>query len=241
MISPAPMTSAGTFIQTLDGIELLARLTSDDRAQIAKRCRWRRYAGQELIIDRDSDSRDVLFITAGRVRIVNYSMTGREVSLDDLSQGAFFGELAAIDGEARSATAVALEDTIIASLAPEAFLGLLRQHPDVALVIMRRLAGIIRSANGRIMDLSTRGAQSRVCAELLRLAGGDKVEPEECRIRPIPRHSDVASRAGTTRETVARVLSDLLRQGVVRREADGIAITDPDRLAAFVEHYHAHE
>ncbi|MGE0723304.1 MAG: Crp/Fnr family transcriptional regulator [Alphaproteobacteria bacterium] len=233
--------TAGTFNPTLDGIDLLVRLTREDRAQVSRRCKWRRYGPQEQIIDRDSDSRDVMFVTAGRVRIVNYSMTGREVSLDDIAQGGFFGELAAIDGEARSATVVALEDTTIASLAPDAFLGLMRQHPDVALVIMRRLAGIIRSANSRIMDLSTRGAQSRVCAELLRLAGADKVEPEQPRISPIPRHSDVASRAGTTRETVARVLSDLLRQGVVRRDADGLAITDPRRLTAFVEHYHAHD
>ena len=198
MISPAPMTSAGTFIQTLDGIELLARLTPDDRAQIAKRCRWRRYAGQELIIDRDSDSRDVLFVTSGRARIVNYSANGREVSFDDVPAGGFFGELAAIDGAARSATVVALEDTIIASLVPSAFLALMKEHPEVALAIMRRLAGIIRHSNGRIMDLSTIGAQSRVCGELLRLARAEEPDEGDWRICPIPRHSDVASRASST-------------------------------------------
>ena len=75
-------------------------------------------AAHEQIIDSDSDSRDVLFVAGGKVRIVNYSASGREVSLDDVGAGGFFGELAAIDGASRSATVVALEDTIVASLAP---------------------------------------------------------------------------------------------------------------------------
>lgn len=235
------MTPPSAFPQSLDGIDLLSTLSPDARAIIARRCHWRRFAGHEQIIDRDSDSRDVLFVTSGRVRIVNYSAGGREVSLDDVGAGGFFGELAAIDGAARSATVVALEDTIIASLVPSAFLALMKEHPELALAIMRRLAGIIRQANARIMDLSTVGAQSRVCGELLRLAKADDADEGEWRIRPIPRHSDVASRASTTRETVARVLGDLVRHGVVKREADGLQIADPDRLSGLVDHYHMAE
>ncbi|MCC7274033.1 MAG: Crp/Fnr family transcriptional regulator [Alphaproteobacteria bacterium] len=233
------MTPAPPFPQSLDSVELLASLSPDDRAQIARRCTWRRHAAHEQIIDSASDSRDVLFVTGGKVRIVNFSASGREVSLDDVGPGGFFGELAAIDGASRSATVVALEDTILASLAPSAFLALLREHPEVALAIMRRLAGIIRQANSRIMDLSTVGAQSRVCGELLRLASVDGTgAAAERRIRPIPRHSDVASRASTTRETVARVLGDLVRHDIVRRDADSFCILDADRLMALVDHYH---
>jgi|JI10StandDraft_1071094.scaffolds.fasta_scaffold541375_2 CRP/FNR family cyclic AMP-dependent transcriptional regulator len=231
-------TMTGAFPQSLDGIDLLVSLSADDRAAVARRCHWRRFPAHEQIIDRDSDSRDVLFVTSGRARIVNYSANGREVSFDDVPAGGFFGELAAIDGAARSATVVALEDTIIASLVPSAFLALMKEHPEVALAIMRRLAGIIRHSNGRIMDLSTIGAQSRVCGELLRLARAEEPDEGDWRICPIPRHSDVASRASTTRETVARVLGDLVRHGVVKREADGLHIAEPERLAALVEHYH---
>ncbi|WP_123693962.1 Crp/Fnr family transcriptional regulator [Allostella humosa] len=231
------MTAASSFPQSLDGIDILAKLSVDDRAAIARRCHWRRFGAQDQIIDRDGGSRDVLFVTSGRVRIVNFSSNGREVSLDDVPAGGFFGELAAIDGAARSANVVALEDTIIASLVPSAFLALLREHPELALAIMRRLAGIIRQANARIMDLSTVGAQSRVCGELLRLAREDG-DDEDWRISPVPRHSDVASRASTTRETVARVLGELTRHAVVKREADALLIADPERLAALVEHYH---
>ncbi|MGE0716937.1 MAG: Crp/Fnr family transcriptional regulator [Alphaproteobacteria bacterium] len=232
------MTPAAAFPQSLDGIALLASLRPEDRALVTRRCAWRRFAAQEQIIDRDSDSRDVLFVTSGKVRIVNHSSSGREVSLDDVEAGGFFGELAAIDGAARSATVVALEDTIIASLAPSTFLMMLREHPEVALLIMRRLARIIRHSNGRIMDLSTIGAQSRVCGELLRLAKPGDDDAGERRIRPIPRHSDVASRASTTRETVARVLGDLARHGVLRRDADSFCIVDAERLAGLVDHYH---
>ncbi len=225
-----------TPLHTLDHIEMLRGLPDDLKAEVVRLCRWKRYAPQEQIIDRESDSRDVYFVVQGCVRIVIYSASGRELTLDDLLTGAFFGELAAIDGLPRSASVMAVQDTVIASLPADQFLRLLHDYPEMATRVMRRLAAIVRTATERIIDLSTLGANNRVHAELLRQARAAEMDEDGAAvIKPIPVHGDVASRVSTTRETVARVMNDLARSGIVRRDRDALLVLDVGKLEDMVE------
>jgi CRP-like cAMP-binding protein len=104
--------------------------------------------------------------------------------------------------------------------------------------MLKRLAGIVRASNSRIMELSSLGSHNRVYAEILRMArsaaGCGDGRP---RIAPAPHHGDIASRVSTTRETVTRALSDLSRQGIVSRDHDALVVTDAERLADMVEHF----
>lgn len=221
---------------SLDGIDLFSVLSAEKRAEVARQCRWKRYRPHEQIIDRQSETRDVFFVVQGAVRIVIYSLSGRELTLDDLDAGHFFGELAAIDGSPRSASVMALQETTIAALPAETFTQLLRDEPDLAVQVMRRLASIVRTSTDRIIDLSTLGANNRVHAELLRQARLSGIsEDGQAVLKPIPVHADIASRVSTTRETVARVLNDLARKGTVRRERNALVIVDVERLDDMVE------
>jgi CRP/FNR family transcriptional regulator, cyclic AMP receptor protein len=221
----------------LSNITLLSDLTDADRVSLEKRCLWREYAPHELIIDRQSTSQEIFLITKGKVRIVNYSLSGREVAFDDIGLGAHFGELAAVDGEPRSANVVALEDTKVAIMSPAVFRSMLIEHPHVALSMMVRMARIIRTSTERIMDLSTLGANNRVYAELLRLAKEGPIEDNTAIIKPIPIHGDIASRVSTTRETVARVLSNLSRSKLVQRDSGALLIMDMEHLSDMVERF----
>lgn len=219
----------------LTTIGLLTDLTDDQFAKLDKACAWKRYPAQEQIIDRDSETQDVFFIVEGRVRISNYSLSGREITLDDLSAGAHFGELSAIDNHPRSASVVALDNCLLALLSPERFAELCEDNSKIALRVMRSLAQIVRSSNERIMDLSTLAANNRVHAELLRQAKNHMVDDAQAEITPIPVHSDIASRVSTTRETVARVMNDLARRGLVERRKDTMMVLDVDALQDMVE------
>ncbi|MFY8093111.1 MAG: Crp/Fnr family transcriptional regulator [Niveispirillum sp.] len=219
----------------LDRIELLQSLTPEERAAIARNCSWRHFHPQEQIVDRSSDSRDVCLIVEGRVRVVNYSLSGREITFDDIDAGGYLGELSAIDGGPRSASIVALTETLVAFMSPRLFLETATRHPGVATKVMHRLTQIVRTSTGRIMDLSTLGANNRVHAELLRLAKAGLRPDGKAEITPIPIHSDIASRVSTTRETVARVMSDLSRDNVVIRQGNSLLVPDFERLEEMVE------
>jgi CRP/FNR family transcriptional regulator, cyclic AMP receptor protein len=223
--------------ENLASVELLSTLTGAERGAVEKRCRWKRFNKDEQIIDRETDSTDVYFIAAGAVRIVNYSLAGREITFDDIEAGGYFGELAALDGAKRSASVVATTATLTASLDAAAFREVLATHPTIALALLQRLARVIRQSTGRIMDLSSLGAHNRIYAELLREARAGGLEGNRAMIKPIPVHADLAGRVSTTRETVARVLNDLARKKIVEREKGALAILDVRRLSAMVEEF----
>ena len=221
--------------KALHRIKLFAGLSPEDLGKIEEVCRYKRFSANEQIFDRHSKTRDVFFVIRGSVRVVNYSLAGREITLDDMSEGEYFGELAALDGQPRSASIMALTDCLIVALSPTQFVKVLERHPKVALRALRRLSQVVRKSTERIMDLSTLGANNRMHADLLRLAEAGDKKDNAAMIRPIPVHGEIASRIGTTRETVARVLNDLARRGIVKRTKDALVVSDMARLHEMVE------
>jgi CRP-like cAMP-binding protein len=238
-LSRAAERAASEPARTLAGIELLQALDAQQLHVLERRCSWRKWRPGEQIIDRETMSNDVYFIVRGRARVVDYSSSGnREVIFDELGDGAYFGELAAIDGEPRSANIVASTETLTASLPGDEFITLLFENRETGLCFMRRLSEMVRVSTGRIMDLSTLGAHNRIYAELLRLARTAGVgRPNEAIIHPIPVHSDIAARVSTTRETVARVLSELTHRDLLRREEDSLVILDLAQLTHMVHRF----
>lgn len=221
--------------ETLADIKLLEGLPDDIIEQLNKQCRWKWFDANEQIIDRQADSTDVFFIVHGRVRIVIYTVGGKEITLDDFTDGAQFGEIAAIDNLPRSASVMAIDKSLLAAMPQSRFMALLTGHPIVAERVLRTMASIIRISNERIMDLSTLGAANRVHAEILRQAKSNMTGEDEAFISPIPIHSDLASRISSTRETVARVMNDLARKGFLERKKNGLEVRKVEQLAEMVE------
>jgi CRP-like cAMP-binding protein len=231
------MTAAGAHpSHNLSKVELFRECSEADRQRVEARCRWRKYQPGETLIDQGADTHEVHFIVSGQVRVVDHGATGREVSFENIGEGGIVGELAAIDGGERSASVVAEQPTVTASLDARTFLNIMSDHPDVGHAMMRRLARMVRQSTGRIVELSTLGAQNRVHAELLRLARAKAGEnATSARLYPIPVHSDLASRVATTRETVARVMSDLTKKGLVERDGNALKLPNLAALEDMVQ------
>ena len=169
--------------------------------------------------------------------MVNFSLSGREITFDEMGPGRYFGQLAALDNQPRSANVIAIEDSLLASLSQDPFKELLLAYPDISLQLLIEMAQIIRVSTDRIMDLSTLGANNRVLAEILRLANENVLDDNTARIEPIPIHNDVASRVSTTRETVARVFSDLAKRELIERQGDSLIIHDIELLHDMVDDF----
>ncbi len=218
----------------LDGIGLLSGLPPEALREIERQCRWYEFPANAKILDHDNGNRDVYFVVRGAVQVVNYSPNGRKIALARIAAGNYFGELAAIDGKPRSASVVALEDCLVATMAPSVCDQLVLDNPELAVDLLLRLANIIRSCDNRIMDLSTLGAVQRVYLELLGLAVRDPSGSDTWVISPVPAQREIASQASTARETVARAIGQLVAEGVVTREGKSLYIHDRARLEALV-------
>lgn len=217
-------------VQDLTGIGLFDGLPAETIAGIAGRCRWQRIAAGSQLFDKDSDTLDVYFVQRGAVRILTTGHDGREVALADVAAGHYFGELAAIDGMRRSARVVAAEDSVVAALPGPAFLGLMHQHPQLALRVLERLTRIIRSLDSRVTELSTQTEAQRIYGQLLRLARPDPHHPQNWIIDDLPNHKEIAAWTGTSREAVAQAIGELARDGIVRRRGMGLVVADWTRL-----------
>ena len=229
-----PRTTCRSGGSLLSGFDLFESLSEDALSAIERACTSRRYAREEQILERDSRSRDVLFIISGRAKVLNYSVSGREIVLDDLLPGSSFGEIGAIDDQPRLAEVVATDDMLVTVIPQLIFIDALKSHPQVAVSLMRRLARTIRAADERIMDLSTLAAHERVYAEVLRRAYARMIGDNRAEIVPIPLHSEIAGKTSTTRETVARAISELTRRGIVSRAKTALCVNDVYALRQMV-------
>lgn len=226
---------------TLAANVLFAGFDQSVLSRIERACVWRKCRSGEQILTRDSASRDIIFVISGEVRIVNFSLTGREVAYAEVKGGGYFGELAAIDGEPRSANVVVHQDCLIASLNPGALRKVMIEHPEVGVRVVEKLARIVRICDDRIMDLATLGAHQRVYRELSKLISEDPVRPNSWLIYPSPTQSVIAARASTTRETVARVMSQLSSAGILERKTKTLYVRDRERLNLLIEHVSSNE
>lgn len=220
---------------TLAGSKMLTPMDKASISKLESVCNWKVAREGEPIVTRDSDSRDVFFVVKGRCRIVNYSPSGREVAYAIAGPGEYFGEMAAIDGLPRSATVVALDDCVLASITPSTFKDLIEEHPKVGFVVMEKLVRIVRTSDDRIMDLATLSAYQRVYSELLKLMKPDPVRAGSWLIYPLPTQAQIASQASTTRETVARVLSHLSNDGIAERKSKTLYVRQVERLKQLCE------
>ncbi len=221
--------------QRLDGIHLFEALAPDELRAIERQCVWRRFGANDNILGQDSEDRDVYFVVRGTVQVVNYSTSGRKIALARIPVGSYFGELAAIDAQPRSANVIAADECLVATMTPHLFNRLVANHPELAKSLLLRLARIIRACDDRIMDLSTLCAVQRVCLELLQLASPDPGGSDGWVIWPLPTQKEIASQASTTRETVARTIGQLAAAGVVERKSKSksLYIRDRSRLEEY--------
>ena len=215
-------------------VKLLAGLDQDALEQVAGRCRWRRFAAGQRVTSRDTADRDVYLIVAGRVRITAFSASGRQVTYRDLHAGDWFGDLAAIDGQSRSADVDAIDESVLASLTPADFRRLLHEHPSICDCILDQLVRLVRDLSDRVFEFSTLGVQNRVHAELLRLAKKAGVQNNSARLDPAPKHTDIASKVSTYREQVTREISAMVKDGLVERAGHALVIPDVTRLEKLV-------
>jgi CRP/FNR family transcriptional regulator, cyclic AMP receptor protein len=221
--------------RTLAGTKLLATVPEDRISALDARCRWRSFEPDEVIVNLHDQTTDIYFIARGEVRVTVFSQTGRTVIMRDFKAGDHFGEYAAIDGEPRSASIVALNRTVVAQMPAQTFQDLLGEFPGISLAVMVSMAGAIRTLNERVVEFSTLGVRNRIHAELLRLARAGRIVEGTGRISPPPTHAEIASRISTHREAVTRELKQLENQALLERTRGAFVIKDLQELERMVE------
>jgi len=200
----------------LKKVSMFSGLSDDALRAIAEVAIPKHYAKGKLILLAEEEGDTLFVIGKGTVKVSITSEDGREVILSILREGDFFGEMSLLDGKPRSATVTALEDTEAFLIRRPEFLKLLEKVPQISIRLLEELTGRLRKADKKIESLALMDVTGRIISTLLQLADESGVEVEDgILVRNRPTHQQLAEMAGTTRETVSRVLKKLERLGYI--------------------------
>lgn len=202
---------------------LFADLDDRELASIAAVAKNRRYAKDDVVFHADESGDIFCLIREGQVKVTMISPEGKEIILSLLGPGDFFGEMALLDDEPRSATVVATEPLELVTIWRSDFLQILGENFNITKKVLAEISRRLRNASNRIESLATMDVYGRLARFFLDLARDQgKVLDNGYVAVTRPTHQAIANMIGTSRETVSRLIHDLMRQNLLLSEGKTI-------------------
>ena len=182
---------------------------------------------------KEGDSGDRLFVVVeGKLKLGTSSGDGRENLLSILGPGDMFGELSLFDPGPRTATATAVTDSKLLSLANDEVIGWVTAHPEVSLQLLGRLAQRLRRTNEVLADLVFADVPGRVAKAIMDLGEKFGVKKDDgLYVNHDLTQEELAQLVGASRETVNKALADFTTRGWVRLEPRAVVVLDYERLS----------
>ena len=214
-------------ISFLRNVPIFADLEEKDFQRIIKLGLRQKYKKGNIVVLEQESGAALFVIITGKVKVVRTDEDGREVILSMFGPGEFFGEMSLLDGLARSASVVATVKSELFMIHRRDFLQLLEEYPQVAISLLAELAMRIRKADMQIKSLSLKDAAGRVANVLLMLSDDLGVfRKGKVEIEDLPLQQDIANMAGTSRETVSRMIHHFIRNGELELKGNKVTIND---------------
>ena len=214
--------------EVLRTVPIFSELSDEDISSLAHLALRKRYPKDTVVFFENEEGDFFFTILEGRIKVTILGDDGREVILSVLGPGDFFGEMALLDNEPRSATAIAVEESELLSLHRSDFQSVLNDNKSITSALIRVLSARLRRANHQISTLALLDVYGRVARVIVDMAREEGKRLRDGRIAfRRATHQEIANRIGTTRETVTRMLKDLERQGLIHVEGKEIVV-QPD-------------
>ena len=181
---------------------------------------------------KEGDDGDHLYIvTSGKIKLGTKSVDGRENLLMILGPGDMFGDLSLFDSGPRTSTATAVTEARLLSLGQDKVIPWVKEHPQVSLHLLARLASRLRRTNEVVSDLVFADVPGRVAKALIELGikFGEK-KSDGLLVHHDLTQEELAQLVGASRETVNKALADFAQRGWIRLEARAVMVLDYERL-----------
>lgn len=202
---------------------LFAELDERELASVAAVAKPRHYAKDDVIFHAEETGDVFCLIREGRVKVTMTSPEGKEIILSTLGPGDFFGEMALLDNEPRSATVIATEPLELVTIWRGDFLQILADNFSITRKVLAEISRRLRSASNRIESLATMDVYGRLARYFLELAAQQGKILDNGYVSVVrPTHQSIANTIGTSRETVSRLIHDLMKQNLLLSEGKTI-------------------
>jgi CRP/FNR family transcriptional regulator, cyclic AMP receptor protein len=191
----------------LNKVEIFEGLSPHEMEALSGSSVVRSYPKNTVIINENDHADSLYIIETGRVKVYCSDKNGKEFIMNTLSSEDYFGELALLDDDKRSASVRTMEKSSFCIIYKEDFNHVLEQQPNIAKTLIRNLTRRVRKLTKDVKALALQDVYGRVTNVLTNLS-----EPRDNHTSIIPEkltQQDIADRVGASREMVARILKDL--------------------------------
>ncbi len=196
----------------LKSISIFSGIPESDLKTIETLSVTRTYPKNTVIINEGDQANAMYLVVTGKVRVYVSDESGKEFILNTMGPGDYFGELALLDDEVRSASVITTEKSTFSIIYKDDFSKVILSHPNIALVLLKNLSNTVRQLTENVKTLALQDVYGRIRKTLLSLA----VEKNgEMLIEDRLTQQDIANRIGSSREMVARILKDLSLGGYI--------------------------
>lgn len=199
----------------LGAVSLFASLDPADIAEIEAHTNVRHCRRNTIVIERGDDTSSLYFIVAGQVRIFIAGDDGKEMTLNELGSGDYFGELALIGKTQRTASVITLSECEFRTLSKAQFQHCLELHPAIAFNLIQHLTLEVRRLSDELADMALLDVYGRVVRVFNEVAEQDA---EGRLLTPKLTQQAIADRVGCSREMVNRILKELKLGGYLSVE-----------------------
>jgi CRP/FNR family cyclic AMP-dependent transcriptional regulator len=207
---------------------LFANLPEPELRVTSGLLRMKTFARRELVCRKEDAADGLYMLFTGMLQAVDIAEDGREIGLNLIKPGNFFGELSVIDGQPRSAHVIALQPSLVGVIPQNAAREVFYRLPGTAEAMMKHLATLVRNLSTYRALLAIPNAQQRVYALLQQL--GQQMPGGLVVVQNMPKQQEMAIMINTSRETVSRAIAHLVQTGVVEKDFRRLLVRDPARL-----------
>ena len=216
--------------KVLERCALFRALGERERIDLAAHAQPRTFAPNQPIFHLGEPGYSMMGVVVGTGRIWLPTPKGRDIILADLSAGELFGEIALLDGKARSANATALTNCELLVLERRDVLPFLERSPTACLNLMQMLCARVRRSDERMAEIAFFDLPARLARVLLRYPAAGR-GPAKLSLS----QRELAEMSGSTRENVNRCLRDWQRQGILDLKNRWTIVLKPEALHALEE------
>jgi CRP/FNR family transcriptional regulator len=229
------VVQTATILSLLEGVDWFDSLTREDLDAIAGDAITVRLEPGETVFE-EGDVGDRCFVVqSGAVKVLRRLADGRRITLARLGPGSVFGELALFEGDRRSATVQAAEETIVVGLGADQVREALRGDPEASFGMATMLANRLRASNERLLEHALSSVAGRVAASLLAQVEARQAQGAGDRdVEVVGTKTDIARVAGADRDSAARVLYWLENEGVISLKRGRTVVHDPAALGRYL-------
>ena len=213
--------------KVLERCALFRALGERERIDLAAHAQPRTFAANQPIFHLGEPGYSMMGVVVGTVRIWLPTPKGRDIILADLVAGELFGEIALLDGKARSANATALTNCELLVLERRDVLPFLERNPTACLNLMQMLCARVRRTDERMAEIAFFDLPARLARVLLRYPAVGRGPPKLSLSQ-----RELAEMSGSTRENVNRCLRDWQRQGILDLKNRWTIVLKPEALHA---------